>query len=190
VNLKRPPIPDKTKLPQIFVQFCATTARQYALGQMPLQDAVDWLQDWAMTRGLVDELGQDQVQALIAAAFAPLRTDLDAPAKPDDQYEGLSSSFAAACRKADAAHGPVPDPPEIPLVSQHGVPSAETLQREYEANLRRRRRDVPQSTLDAATYLDQVGDGPRFQRWLEEHHPADQAAIIAYLERKRSQHGR
>jgi hypothetical protein len=190
VTLKRPPIPDKTKLPAIFRAFCDTTARQHALGQMPLADAVDWLHDWAVTRGVVDELGEDAVQAMIASAFAPLRTDLESPAKPDDQYEGLSSTFAAACRKADAEHGPVPDPPEIPLVSQHGVPSAETLQREYEANLRRRRRDVPQSTLDAATYLRQVGDQARFQRWLEEHHPDDQVAILAYLESKATGHAR
>jgi hypothetical protein len=135
VNLKRPLIPDKSKLPEIFRGFCETTARQHALGQMPLADAVDWLHDWAVTRNLVDELGEDAVQAIMADAFALVRIDIAARALP-------------------------------------------------------RRDGVAQSTLDAATYLDQVGDGPRFARWLEEHHPDDQAAIIAYLERKRSQHGR
>jgi hypothetical protein len=75
VTLKRPPIPDKTKLPEIFRGFCDTTARQCALGQMPLADAVDWLHDWAMTRGVVDELGEDAVQAIIAEAFAPVRME-------------------------------------------------------------------------------------------------------------------
>jgi hypothetical protein len=188
VNLKRPPIPDKSKLRKIFVERCATSARDYALGRITLPDAVDHLQDWAFTRGLVDGPGeQDEIQAIMASAFGPVRIDLGVTAvtKPDDQYEGLSSTFAAACRKADAAHGPVPDPPDIPLVSEHGVPSAPFLQRLYEAALTQRDAGrVPQSTLDAADYLVRQKDPARFKRWLEEHSAADQVAIAVHIQRK------
>jgi hypothetical protein len=71
VNLKRPPIPDKTNLLPIFVARCEKMADTYALGDIALADAVDTLQDWAFTRGLVEQLGQDAVQAIMANAFAP-----------------------------------------------------------------------------------------------------------------------
>lgn len=84
----------------------------------------------------------------------------------EDEYEGLSSSFAEACRKADAAHGPVPEPPPIPLVSEHGVPSAAQLARIYEQNLLRRY-GVAQSTYDAVQYvLRHYGDRYEDPDWL------------------------
>jgi hypothetical protein len=38
-------------------------------GMMPLQEAVDGLQNTAVSTGLVDLIGQDVVQAIMAAAF-------------------------------------------------------------------------------------------------------------------------
>jgi hypothetical protein len=38
-------------------------------GMMPLQEAVDGLQDMAVSTGLVDLLGQDAVQSIMAKAF-------------------------------------------------------------------------------------------------------------------------
>jgi hypothetical protein len=40
---------------------------------LDLLDAVDPLQDYAMSSGLVRELGQDTVQMIIGSAFAPYR---------------------------------------------------------------------------------------------------------------------
>lgn len=44
-----------------------------ANGLMDLQAAVDGMQETAAAQGLVDELGQDAVQAIMAAAFARCR---------------------------------------------------------------------------------------------------------------------
>jgi hypothetical protein len=46
------------------------------------------------------------------------------------------------------------EPPGIPLVAVHGVPSAETLQREYERTMAQRQREhLPASTKHAIDYL-------------------------------------
>jgi hypothetical protein len=42
-------------------------------GEYTLTEAVDGLQADAEASGLVDHIGQDQVQAILAAAFAPYR---------------------------------------------------------------------------------------------------------------------
>ena len=71
----------------------------YALG-VDLITAVDRLQDFAFTRDLVDEIGQDAVQAIMAEAFGPLRDEQQL----GDEYEGLSSTFARTCKLADAEY--------------------------------------------------------------------------------------
>jgi hypothetical protein len=53
---------------------CWARARLVDHGMMFLQDAVDGLQDAAISTGLVDLLGQDDVQAIMAAAFERDRT--------------------------------------------------------------------------------------------------------------------
>lgn len=101
-----------------------------------------------------------------------------------DEYEGLSSSFAEACRKADKEHGPVPEPPPIRIVRDHGVPSAAELQQYYEDCLRKRYAPVAASTLQAAEYLVKAGDPKRFDAWLQEHSPGQRMTIIAHIKNK------
>jgi hypothetical protein len=59
-----------------FEALCAARAYRYASGELNVIAAVDFLQDWALTRGLVDEIGQDAVQAIMTQAFLPYRGDL------------------------------------------------------------------------------------------------------------------
>jgi hypothetical protein len=49
---------------------CRALAALFAIGEYTLHEAVDVLQGYAEVSGLVDELGQDEVQAIMAAAFA------------------------------------------------------------------------------------------------------------------------
>jgi hypothetical protein len=58
---------------ELFRARCQAAARECALGKMDLIEAVDRLQDWAFTRGLVDLLGQDGVQAIMAEVFQSIR---------------------------------------------------------------------------------------------------------------------
>ena len=45
----------------------------YAIGELTLHEAVDILQRDAQRDGLVDEIGQDGVQQILADAFRPYR---------------------------------------------------------------------------------------------------------------------
>jgi hypothetical protein len=55
---------------EVFQLRCWARAYLYAAGELELPEAVDALQAAAEAYGLVDELGQDAVQAIIASAFA------------------------------------------------------------------------------------------------------------------------
>jgi hypothetical protein len=48
---------------------CEARAHLYAVGELDLHDAVDVLQERAVRHGLVAEIGQDAVQAIIVEAF-------------------------------------------------------------------------------------------------------------------------
>jgi hypothetical protein len=58
---------------ETFIARCEAHARRYAAGEIELLDAVDALQNYATAFGLVDELGQDEAQRIIADAFHKMR---------------------------------------------------------------------------------------------------------------------
>jgi hypothetical protein len=60
---------------KVFETLCRTRAELFALGEYSLHDAVDRLQSWAVSNGLVEQLGQDEVQKIMAAAFGEVRED-------------------------------------------------------------------------------------------------------------------
>jgi hypothetical protein len=61
---------------EVFRERCEARALLFANGQMSLHEAVDELQNAAVGRGLIDLVGQDQVQAIMGAAFATVRSVL------------------------------------------------------------------------------------------------------------------
>jgi len=103
-------------------------------------------------------------------------------AAPVDQYDGLSSTFAAACRAADWEAKPRSDPDRIPIIAHHGVSSAARLQAEHEqAIARRRERYGPAaSTLMTLDYLLKEDDQQKLQDFITEHPPSEAKEIIAY----------
>lgn len=56
-----------------FALRCWARSRLVEHGMMFLQEAVDGLQDTAILTGLVELLGQDEVQSIMARAFEPWR---------------------------------------------------------------------------------------------------------------------
>jgi hypothetical protein len=54
----------------VLVARAEARALLYAAGEFDLPDAVDPLQAFAAESGLVDEIGQDAVQAILAAVFS------------------------------------------------------------------------------------------------------------------------
>jgi len=177
-------------------------------------DAAFYGLDFAERSGLIAMIGQDAVQAIMAAAFEPVRDDLYAPDPgdhddycdndhdgdddrqdhqrgdgdddrhdPADDYAGLSSTFAAACRKADAKAGARPELPDIPP----GCASAVALQREYQDRIRRQREQYgpPKATLDAAENLIREGDAKRLRAWLGQHSAHEVLAITEHIKKYR-----
>ena len=66
-----------------FTLLCEKRALTFADGVLSLQEAVDELQAFAQLTGLIDEIGQDEVQAIMAAAFDAVR----------NQSDGLDAAF-------------------------------------------------------------------------------------------------
>jgi hypothetical protein len=61
--------PSPDRLLTVFRARCEARALLFAAGELDLHDAVDALQRGAVANGLVREIGQDEVQRIIAAAF-------------------------------------------------------------------------------------------------------------------------
>jgi hypothetical protein len=59
-----------------FAVLCWARAQLYAAGDLELHAAVDALQARAVRDGLVTDIGQDAVQAIMAQAFTEVRHDL------------------------------------------------------------------------------------------------------------------
>jgi hypothetical protein len=75
-----------------------------------------------------------------------------------DEYDGLSSTFARACREADRRQSRRPQPEPIP--SERGVPSASFLQSIYEGTIARRRAESKPTPTPADTpfRVDDIDD--------------------------------
>jgi hypothetical protein len=58
---------------EVFRARCEARALLYVAGELDLHEAVDVLQAHAIASGLVPQIGQDAVQAIMAAAFRPVR---------------------------------------------------------------------------------------------------------------------
>jgi hypothetical protein len=103
-----------------------------------------------------------------------------------DAYDGITGTFAEACKRADTQACPRPDPEPILIVAHHGVPSGEQLQAEYEQTIRRQhdRYGPAKSTLIAAELLMQQNDPKRLDAWLLDHSRAERAAIVARIRGK------
>jgi hypothetical protein len=61
---------------EIFTARAWARATLFAAGEMTLHTAVDQLQQDAVASGLVAELGQDEIQHIMSAAFATVRRDV------------------------------------------------------------------------------------------------------------------
>jgi hypothetical protein len=145
--------------------------RAYAEG---LQEAVDPLQEYAERSGLVEAIGQDAVQTIIAAPFAKLQKKADAL-----EIEALTKSVRAA--EAIKAN---PQKSDRAIAQEIGV-SAMTVGRVREAagvtnvtpartgqdgnSIRQRAYCTPRSTLNAFLYVARNESTEYLARWLKDH---------------------
>jgi len=70
VSARASPSPDRLA---VFRARAEARALLFAAGELDLHDAVDGLQSYAETSGLVREIGQDEVQRIMAQAFGVVR---------------------------------------------------------------------------------------------------------------------
>ena len=116
---RQPPLrPQRIAIDAVAVFSARAEARAilWREGELTLHEAVDALWAAAVRGGLVTRLGADHVQRILADAFVPVRGDLarDEDVVPDlveeeplagsaafsTPTDGLSVTFAAACRQA------------------------------------------------------------------------------------------
>lgn len=80
-----------------------------------------------------------------------------------DDYDGLSGSFAGACREADRERRPVRRPSRKPVNGQ-----------------------LPESTRQAVDWLLKNNDAVRLNRFVAEHSLSDAQVLVAYIKRLQS----
>lgn len=104
---------------------------------------------------------------------------------PSDEYDGLPSTFAAACRTADQKQRRKPPDPTIER-ARRLLADEVTLERAWhEFNIPA---GISASTLEAAEYLLRQKDPARLADWLDHHSAGTREAILRHLEqRKRMQ---
>lgn len=142
-----------------FAECCAFEAWFVDEGWKSKQLAVDHLQNLAELWGLIEEIGQDAVQAVMAEAFAP------APDLPSDYGSHLLMQWELTDPRDrwrwTGELPPAPEPqPEWPP---------------------RRPYQTPESTVDAFNYVVRQGDPARLAAWLR-NHPDDASTLLRTLE--------
>lgn len=135
-----------------FAECCEVHAWFVAEGWISLQIAVDNLQSLAERWHLIEEHGQEAVQALIAFCPVPVEVPSDYAAKIVRQWE------LADPRDRWQLTGELPPAPEA-------VPTAVA-----------RARGVPTSTIEAFKHVVSVGNPDRLAKWLRDH--SDVAAAL------------
>jgi hypothetical protein len=84
---------------EVFRERCDARALLFVHGEMSLHDVVDELQAAAERTGLIDRIGQDQVQAIMGAAFAVVSVP---PASEVLEPEGSETTFRTPKATVDA----------------------------------------------------------------------------------------
>src|SRR5262245_37852464 len=94
----------------------------------------------------------------------------------------VNPTFCASCREADARQLRRQPAQRLRIVKDEGVASAEELQRDYEATLRRCLADgLPQATIDALEYLLRQHDPERLRACIAQHSSRERELIADYL---------
>jgi hypothetical protein len=162
VPLKHPVAAARAVRPDPLAVFIARAEARALLWhclEIDLHAAVDKLWTAAVRDGLVAKLGTDQVQRLLADAFAPVRDDLTKSHAATSEPEDDEDTFARACRAADEK-------------ARRRRAKAEPPPRPHAAK----------ATLRAAEYLVRENDPERLRIWLSKHTAQERAAIRKHLE--------
>ena len=137
-----------------FVECCEQHRWFVDSGILAWQIAVDNLQWLAERWGLVDALGQDEVQAIMCSAFASADMSAAQERTVADIVRGLE---LADPRDRWRHNGDAPPLPEVRSGPLQPAPPTARLYR------------TPQATIDAFWCVARIGDPDYLARWLAQH---------------------
>lgn len=151
---------------EIFAGHCKARAMRVAEGILLLREAVDELQGYARLTGLIDAIGQDEVQRIMSAAFDAARDEAD-----DELNEACEREIMV--RAADRVRqwelddprdrwrhtGEAPSPASVRNSDISGKPVVTA--KPY--------RTPPHSVIDAFFYVVRTKDAAGIAEWLARH---------------------
>jgi hypothetical protein len=153
-----------------FLECCDQQAWFYNEGWISLQTAADNLQSLAERWGLVDEIGQDAVQRLIAYECAP--EPASEPEIPTDYAADIVRQWELADPRDAWRHTGEAPPPAIFRNSDMSGKSPDKLRPNCPAS----------STVAAFKYVLGLGDPVYLAKWLS-NHSAEAPALLETLEK-------
>ena len=134
-----------------FAECCDTDAWFYSNNWISLHTAVDNLQNLAESWGLIEEIGQDAVQAIMVDAFAP-REVVEEIDLPSDYAAQIVRQWEMADLRDRWKHTGEP-----PSATTEVAPAAARSYR------------PPSSVVEAFRYVVRLGDPERLSAWLRDH---------------------
>jgi hypothetical protein len=154
--------------PAYFRARCEACAYLVSVGALDFLETVDGLQIDAVSDGLVDAIGQNAVQSLMAGAFA-------VPEFRSREHDGEEIVGIPTIGSAE----PIAPPQSLRIVAHDGVASAAELQRDYERAIRQERVDhgLALSTMAAFKYVLAQNDVGRLGSWLAQRAPEEHAEL-------------
>jgi hypothetical protein len=138
---------------EVFKERCWARALLVREGAMAFHEAVDGLQNAAEAYGLVERIGQDEIQRVLAEAFNQDISDLQSGV--DDIVRRLE---LADPRDAWKHTGEAPPPASVRNSDIGGTPQVKP--RPYK---------TPASTVAAFRYVLSLDDPEALKKWLSEH---------------------
>jgi hypothetical protein len=179
-----PPQRDAPTPLAVLIARAEARALLWHFAELDLTTAVDELDAEAEVSGLLAAIGQDEVDAIIAAAFAAVCE----PAVADGWTAAAADGWTAAAAEYHAASGKqtliVEIEPERLARLRDLLPEDISLDHAvYELiEARRAAHAVATATLAAVEYLIQQNDAARLRQWLVQHSAQERAAILQKLE--------
>jgi cytidylate kinase len=153
------------------IRAAATAYLEYEHQYEHLADPVDPLQEYAQRSGVVAAIGQDAVQAIIAAPFARFRAIVAAEIETEERRllelePADSHGVDEIVRRLELA-----DPRDRWKHAGELAPAPEVIPTAIA-----RKRGVPTSTIEAFKYVVSVGNPDHLAKWLRDH--SDVAAAL------------
>jgi hypothetical protein len=149
-------------------------ALPWRFAEFDLTTAVDELDAEAEVSGLLAAIGQDEVAAIIAAAFAAVCEPAVA-----DGWTAAAAEYHAARGKRTLIVETAPE--HLALLRDLLAADISFDHALYELTEARRAAHAV-ATLAAAEYLIQQNDAERLRQWLVQHSAQERAAILRHLE--------